>query len=90
MDIIDIGRLVSDLKTTAALLRVLKRMLRTSGHQMTPLEARDQRDLKARATRLCSLRAHLRGRLHRRTLTPDEQAAFVDDERQLYTRKAAA
>jgi hypothetical protein len=86
----DIDRLVSDLKTTAALLTALKRVLRTSGHKTSPLEARDLRDLKARATRLCCLRAHLRGRLHLRGMSLDEQAAFVDDERQVYTRKEAA
>jgi hypothetical protein len=85
----DIERLVSDIKTTAALLHALKRMLRTSGHRTSPLEARDLRELKARATRLCSLRAHLRGRLHRRGMSLEEQAAFVDDERQIYTRQAA-
>jgi hypothetical protein len=85
----DIDRLVSDLKTTAALLTALKRVLRTSGHKTSPLEARDLRDLKARATRLCCLRAHLRGRLHLRGMTREEQAAFVDDERQVYTLKAA-
>ena len=90
MDIVDIERLVCDLKTTAALLSVLKRMLRTSGHRTSPLEARDLRDLKARATRLCCLRAHLRGRLHLRSSSLEEQAAFVDEERQLYTRRLAA
>jgi len=86
----DIGRLVSDVMTTAALLVALKRVLRGSGHRTTPLEARTLGELKARATRLCCLRAHLRGRLHLRRLTLDEQAAFVDDERQVYTRKRAA
>jgi len=90
MDPMDIARLVSDLKTTAALLVALKRVLRSSGHRTTPLEARTLGDLKSRATRLCCLRAHLRGRLHLRRLTLDEQAAFVDDERQVYTRKRAA
>lgn len=85
----DIGRLVSDLKSTAALLTALKRILRASGHEISWMEARDQRDLKARATRLCALRAHLRGRLHLRGMSLEEQAAFVDEERQLYTRKAA-
>ena len=85
----DIERLVCDIKTTAALLYALKRVLRASGHRTSPLEARDLRDLKLRATRLCSLRAHLRGRLHRRGMTMEEQAAFVDDERQVYTRQAA-
>jgi hypothetical protein len=65
-------------------------VLRTSGHKTSPLEARDLRDLKARATRLCCLRAQLRGRLHLRGMSLDEQAAFVDDERQVYTRKEAA
>jgi len=86
----DIGRLVSDVKTTAALLVSLKRVLRGAGHRTTPLEARTLGELKARATRLCCLRAHLRGRLHLRRLTLYEQAAFVDDERQVYTRKRAA
>ena len=90
MEQMDIGRLVSDVMTTAALLVALKRVLRGSGHRTTPLEARTLGELKARATRLCCLRAHLRGRLHLRRLTLDEQAAFVDDERQVYTRKRAA
>ena len=85
----DIDRLVGDLKSTSALLAALKRVLRTSGHQMSPLEASDLYRLKARATRLCALRAHLRGRLHLRAMTLEEQAAFVDDERQVYTLKAA-
>ena len=85
----DIDRLVGDLKTTAALLHALKRMLRTAGHKTSPLEARELHRLKDRATRLCALRAHLRGRIHLRTMTLEEQAAFVDDERQVYTLKAA-
>ena len=85
----DIDRLVGDLKSTSALLATLKRMLRTAGHQTSPLEASELYRLKARATRLCALRAQLRGRLHLRGMTLDEQAAFVDDERQLYTLKAA-
>jgi hypothetical protein len=90
MDQMDIARLVNDLKTTAALLIALKRVLRSSGHQTTPLEARTLAELKRRATRLCCLRAHLRGRLHLLRMTLEEQAAFVDDERQIYTRKRAA
>ena len=85
----DIGRLVSDLKSTAALLTALKRVLRTSGHQMSVMEARDLFSFKQRATKLCALRAHLRGRLHLRGMSLEEQAAFVDEERQLYTREAA-
>ena len=85
----DIDRLVGDLKTTAALLHALKRMLRESGHKTSPLEAQELFRLKARATRLCALRAHLRGRIHLRAMTLEEQAAFVDDERQVYTRRAA-
>jgi len=85
----DIDRLVGDLKTTAALLHALKRVLRASGHKTSPLEAQELFRLKARATRLCALRAHLRGRIHLRAMTLEEQAAFVDDERQVYTRKAA-
>ena len=90
MDQMDIRRLVSDLKTTAALLVALKRVLRSSGHRTTPFEARTLGELKSRATRLCCLRAHLRGRLHLLRMTRLEQAAFVDEERQLYTRKRAA
>jgi hypothetical protein len=86
----DIGRLVSDLKTTAALLVALKRVLRSSGHRMTQLEARTLAELKSQATRLCCLRAHLRGKLHLQRMTLDEQAAFIDDERQIYTRRPAA
>jgi hypothetical protein len=86
----DIGRLVGDLKTTAALLHALKRMLRMSGHKTSPLEAQELHRLKDRATRLCALRAHLRGRIHLPSMTLEEQAAFVDDERQVYARKEAA
>jgi hypothetical protein len=90
MNDIDIERLVSDLKMTAALLVALKRLLRSSGHKTTPLEAHTRHDLKARATRLCCLRAHGRGKLHLSRMTLDEQAAFVDDERQVYARRRAA
>ena len=90
MDNIDIERLVSDLKTTAALLIALKHVLRSSGHKTTPLEANTLRDLKARATLLCCLRAHGRGRLHLLPMTLDEQATFVDEERQIYGKKRAA
>jgi hypothetical protein len=90
MDELDIARLVCDLKTTAALLIALKRVLRSAGHAMTPLEARLLHDLKGRATRLCCLRAHGRGRLHISRMTREEQAAFIDDERQVYSRKRAA
>ena len=86
----NIDLLVSDSKTTAALLTALKRVLRTSGHLTSTMEARQLQDLKARATRLCALRAHLRGRLHLKSMSLEEQAAFVDEERQLYTRKEAA
>jgi hypothetical protein len=89
MDTIQVDTLVCDLKTTAALLVALKRVLRSSGHRITRLEATDLFRLKRRATRLCCLRAHLRGRIHLRHMTLDEQAAFVDEERQLYTRQAA-
>jgi hypothetical protein len=85
----DLDRLISDLRTTAALLHALKRQLRTAGHRTTPLEARDLNAFKARATRLCALRAHLRGRVHLRPMTLEEQAAFVDEERQIYSLKAA-
>jgi hypothetical protein len=86
----NIERLVVDLKTTAALLVALKRILRSSGHRTTPLEARERSRLKERATRLNALRAHLRGRIHLRGMTLDEQAAFVDDERQVYAISRAA
>jgi hypothetical protein len=85
----DIDRLVGDLKTLAALLAALKRSVRTPGHRISQLEARYLHNLKGRATRLCALRAHLRGRLHLRTMSMDEQAAFVDEERQIYTLQAA-
>jgi len=90
MESVYLNTLVCDLKTTAALLSALKRVLRQSGHQCTRLEARDLRELKARATRLCCLRAHLRGKLHLRTLTLADQAAFVDEELQNYSRRRAA
>jgi hypothetical protein len=86
----DIERLVGDLKTTAALLVALKRRLRTSGHRTSPLEAQELSRWKARATRLNALRAHLRGKIHLRGMSLDEQAAFVDDERQVYQRRQAA
>ncbi len=86
----NIAMLVSDLKTIAALLVALKRVLRARGHQTTKLEAQTLHDLKRRATRLCCLRAHLRGKIHLPRMTLAEQAAFIDDERQLYTRAQAA
>jgi hypothetical protein len=89
MDTIDVPTLVCDLKTTAALLTVLRQLIRQPGHRTTALEARDRRDLKARATRLCCLRAHLRGRLHLRSMTREEQAVVIDEERQRYCRRAA-
>jgi hypothetical protein len=89
METIQLDTLVCDLKTTAALLVALKRVVRSTGHRITRLEATDLHALKRRATRLCCLRAHLRGRMHLRHMTLDEQAAFIDEERQLYTRKAA-
>ena len=89
MDDVDLTRLVCDLKTTATLLVALKRVLRSTGHQMSPFEGRELRSLKARATRLCCLRAHLRGRIHLKRMTREEQAAFIDEERQLYSRRAA-
>ncbi len=85
----DIDRLVGDLRTTAALLFALKKMVRTSGHSISPFEARELHRLKQRATVLCALRAHIRGRIHLRSMTLEEQAAYVDDERQVYARKAA-
>ena len=83
-------RLRNDLRTTAALLFALKRSIRVPGHNISPLEASDLAWLKERATKLCALTAHLRGRVHLRTMTLDEQAAFVDDERQVYALKMAA
>jgi len=90
MEFVDIATLRSDLSTTAALLHALKRAMRTSGHRMTRLEGRTLVELKGRATRLCALRAHLRGRIHLRGSTLEEQADFVDEERQVYTRRRAA
>jgi hypothetical protein len=89
MEAIEVEMLVRDLKTTAALLAALKRILRSAGHKTTRLEARDLLGFKARATRLCALRAHLRGRIHLPTMTREDQAALIDEERQLYTRRAA-
>lgn len=83
-------RLRNDLKTTAALLFALKRAIRVPGHNVSPLEARDLAWLKERATKLCALTAHLRGRIHLRSMTLDEQAAFIDDERQVYALRMAA
>ena len=90
MENIRLDILVSDLKTTAALLVALKRVVRSSGHRITSLEACELARLKARATRLCALRAHLRGRLHLKRMSLEEQAAFVDEERQLYQIVEAA
>jgi hypothetical protein len=89
MNTIDVRTLVCDLKTTATLLTALRQLQRTAGHRTTSLEARDRRDLKARATRLCCLRAHLRGKVHLRTMTFEQQAVFVDEEAQRYCRRAA-
>jgi hypothetical protein len=90
MEFVDVASLRTDLSTTAALLVALKRAIRSPGHRMTSLEGRTLVELKARATRLCALHAHLRGRIHLRGSTLEEQAAFVDDERQVYTRRKAA
>lgn len=61
---VDIRKLKGDLREVAGKLHVLKKTLRTSGHQVTWEESATLRGLKQRATALCKFRAGLRGKVH--------------------------
>jgi hypothetical protein len=86
---IDIQKLKIEIKRTEAELRALKALFRESGqprvvrtHWVAEEKRYDgtgRRFARARgeATLLYMLRASLRGRLHRRTLTLEEQAGAV-------------
>lgn len=65
------------LREAAAALRAFKRQIRVSGHNVTWQEARELRDRKREATRLCILRARTRGRLHGCALDAAAQDAIA-------------
>lgn len=60
----DLHRLRSDLRNCAETIKALKKHLRTPLYLPTSVEYRELRKLQARATHLCCLRAHHRGRVH--------------------------
>jgi hypothetical protein len=64
MNTIDLPRLRADLRATARALGEVKRMLRTRWTEPMAEPQRRLCRLRRRATELCVLRAHLRGRLH--------------------------
>lgn len=76
---VDRLRLRSDIQAVSKQLRELKAITRESGQpRMTWRTRADIEAAKARATLLCSLMAHCRGRLHRpATLDMAAQAAYV-------------
>lgn len=75
----NITKLRADIKDIAKEIRDQKAILRESGQpRLTWKTYRDLECLKARATKLCALRAHLRGRLHQpKKMGAEEQGQFV-------------
>lgn len=76
---IDRARLRADIKATSQQLRELKEVTRESGQPRLTWRVRaDIAEAKSRATLLCSLAAHARGRLHRpAVLDAEAQGAYV-------------
>ena len=61
---VDVFRIIADIKSTAERIRPLKKALRRTWEEpMGDVQVALVR-LKRRATELCILRAHLRGRIH--------------------------
>lgn len=83
-------KLREDLKTTAEELRALKGILRESGQpRVTWRTHASLGSLKAKATKLYSLRAHARSRLHRPSvLDSAAQGAYIADLLQQYALEA--
>lgn len=78
---INVEKLREDMKDTAQELRGLKGIMRESGQPRFTWRVRASiGDLKVKATKLCSLRAHTRGRLHRPSLLDSAaQEAYIAD-----------
>ena len=81
----NIPKLKQDINETAARLKVIKGIYRESGQPNLKWEnVRDRQALKKRATLLCSLRAHLRGKIHLKGTTAEEQQALIEKAWQEY------
>ncbi len=75
---IDIKKLKIKLCETAVAIVMLKQLLRESGQpKVTYKTYRELKTLKQRATVLCSLRAHCRGKIHLQGSSVEKQAEFV-------------
>lgn len=77
--LLNILKLKEDMRATAAAIRTRKDIARESGQPRMTWRVRGElSQLKERATQLCALRAHGRGKLHLpRKLDAAAQAAFV-------------
>ncbi len=75
---LDIRKLKTEINQTAARLKDIKKLYREP-HQpnVTWSNVKDYFPLKKRATVLCSLRAHSRGKIHLRGSTAEQQAELV-------------
>lgn len=67
---VDLPRIVADIKMTAEQIRPRERALRRRWEGPMADTQRALTRLKRRATDLCVLRAHLRGRIHLRSRPP--------------------
>ncbi len=74
----NVKKLKVDINETAAALKAMKKLYREP-HQpnVTWENVKNYRPFKKRATILCSLRAHLRGKIHLKGSTAEEQEALV-------------
>lgn len=89
---LNIAKLKTDLKTITQEILAVKAILRESGQpRKTYRTYNELKALKRRATLLCSIRAHHRGKIHLKDSTLDKQAAFIGDawEDYQHTDKAA-
>lgn len=74
----NVPKLKAEINETAARLKAIKKVYREP-HQpnVTWATVKDYIPLKRRATILCSLRAHLRGKIHLRGSTTEQQLELV-------------
>lgn len=76
---LDIQKLKKALRDTAGDIKKLKTEMRQSGYNPSAKEYRQLGLLKYEATRLCSIRAHGRGRVHMKGSTLEDQADYIGE-----------
>ena len=88
---LNIEKLKTDLKETAAKIVELKKIFRESGQpRLWPVHYRDMKRLKWQATLLCAIKAHSHGKLHLMHQSLDEQWEMIDAHVDQYQKSQAA